>query len=378
MIIRQAWINRIEELWAQRSIVWLSGVRRVGKTCLAKQLGTARYFNCDLPSVRRQLQYPEFFLSQVKNGSTVIFDEIHRLEDPSLLLKIAADEYPLIRILATGSSTLQATRKFSDTLTDRKRTLHLQPVLWQECQGNFDVQELDRRLLHGGLPEQLLSPELTPEFFEDWIDGFYARDVQELFGIRNRTGFLKLLHLICLRNSGQLDVSDLAKKCGLSRPTVMSHLDAMEISHALTRIPPFHGGGHREIVRQPRIYAFDTGLVAYVKGWDSIRESDRGLLWENLVLDELRFSFLARSIHYWRDKSNHEIDFVIEKPGKRIDAIEAKISPDSFNPKGLLAFRKLHPDGFNYIASPFVKESYTIRKANLMITVCRPDQILLD
>ena len=145
---------------------------------------------------------------------------------------------------------------------------------------------LDHRLLHGGFPEQLLASTPQPAFYEDWIDSFYARDILELFGIRNRSGFLSLLQLVCLRNGGQLDISDLAKKTGLSRPTVMSHLDAMEIAHAVIRIPPYHGGGHREIIRQPRIYAFDTGLVAHVQGWESIRESDRGVLWENLVLDE--------------------------------------------------------------------------------------------
>jgi predicted AAA+ superfamily ATPase len=372
---RPVWINRAQELWAQRSVLWLSGVRRVGKTSLCQQLTGAQYLNCDLPSVRRGLQDPEFFYAQQQPGSTVILDEVHRVDDPSLLLKVAADAYPQVRVLATGSSTLQATRKFSDTLTDRKRSLHLLPVLWRECPGDFGVTDLDRRLLRGGLPRQLLAEEPDPAFFEDWMDGFYARDIQELFGVRNRTGFLGLLRLICLRNGGQLDVADLAKETGLSRPTVTSNLDAMEIAHAIARIPPYHGGGHREIIRQPRIYAFDTGLVAHVRGWTSIRESDRGPLWENLVLDELRFSLPVSAIHYWRDKSQREIDFVIERPGARADAVEAKVSPEAFDESGLLAFRELHPQGGNFLVCPFVKESYAIRKAGLEVRVCRPEQI---
>ena len=90
---------------------------------------------------------------------------------------------------------LQATGKFRDSLTDRKRSLHLPPVLWRECTHGFDHPGLDRRLLQGGLPGVLLNPQPDPAFFEDWMDSFYARDIQELFGVRNRTGFMALLKL---------------------------------------------------------------------------------------------------------------------------------------------------------------------------------------
>ena len=366
---RPFWTKRVEEQWKVRSVVWLSGVRRVGKTCLSKQISGAEHLNCDLPSIQRRLADPEFFFAQQREGSVIILDEVHRIADPSLILKIAADEYPSLRILATGSSTLQATKKFRDALTDRKRSVHLPPVLWRECADAFGVVDLDRRLLHGGLPQLLLSSEPDPAFFEDWMDGFYARDIQELFGVRNRTGFLNLLKMVCLRNGGQLDVTDLAGQTGLSRPTVMSHLDALEIAHAIVRIPPFHAGGHREIIKQPRVYAFDTGLVAHVKGWQRIRGVDRGHLWENLVLDELRCLYPARAIHYWRDKSQREVDFVIEKADGRVDTVEAKINPNALNTVSLQAFRRLHPLGHNYVVCPLAVDPYAIREAGLTITV---------
>ena len=374
MKTRKQWLNRLQALWLEKSVIWLSGVRRIGKTCLCQQVPNVRYLNCDLPSVQRQLEDPEFFLSQQSSERALVLDEVHRLADPSLLLKIAADEFPGLRVLATGSSTLDATRKFRDSLTDRKRSLRLPPVLWRECITCFTC-DLDHRLLHGGFPERLLASVPKSGFYEDWIDGFYARDILELFGIRNRSGFLSLLQLVCLRNGGQLDVSDLAKKTGLSRPTVMSHLDAMEIAHAVIRIPPYHGGGHREIIRQPKIYAFDTGLVAYVQGWESIRESDRGVLWKNLVLDELLAVYPRRSVHYWRDKSRRELDFVLDRGGDKADAIEAKIRPDRFDSKSLIAFRELHPAGRNYIVSPVVDRPYRISRKGLNIVVCRPDQM---
>ncbi|MDD4873075.1 MAG: DUF4143 domain-containing protein [Kiritimatiellae bacterium] len=167
--------------------------------------------------------------------------------------------------------------------------INLTPALWNECRENFGITDLDRRFLHGGLPEPLLAPEKDPAFFSEWIDSFYARDISDLFGIRDRTGFIKLLQLLLRQSGGKVEYSSLAKLSELSRHTVKSHVEAMSIAHALFLLPPFHGGGRREITHQPKAYAFDTGFVTFVKGWDTIREDDRGLLWEHLVLDMLRF-----------------------------------------------------------------------------------------
>ena len=369
MIERLFWLERIRSLWKQKSVIWLSGVRRSGKTSLCRQIQEGYYLNCDLPSVQRQLVDPETFFHQQNGNSVLLLDEVHRIADPALALKIAADEFPGLRILATGSSTLEATSKFRDSLTDRKRTLQLPPVLWRECLDVFAQPGLDRRLLHGGLPGLLLANQPDSTFFEDWMESFYARDILTLFGIRNRTGFMTLFKLIALRNGGLLDITNLAKEGGVSRPTVMAHLDAMEIAHAIIRVPPFHGGGQREIVRCPRVYLFDTGLVAHVRGWERIREEDRGLLWENLVLDELRTIHPLSAIHYWRDKSQREVDFVVQRPEGHVDAIEAKINPDAFDPVALDAFRQVYPHGANYLVCPFVRAPYVIRKGKHKIEI---------
>ena len=367
MVIRKIWLNQISSAWKIRNIIWLSGVRRVGKTTLARQIEGIHHLNCDLPSVKRTLADPEFFLESCSEN-TLALDEIHRIHDPSNLLKIAADEHPGIKILATGSSTLAATHKFRDSLTDRKRSIHLPPVLWRETQSSFSINDLNLRLLHGGLPGHLLSKENDPAFFEDWIDSFYARDIQELFNVRNRTGFIGLFHLLGLQSGGMLDITSLGKKTGISRPTVMSYLDAMEIAHALYRLPPFFGGGHREIIKQPKAYLFDTGFVSYIRGWETIRPEDAGFLWEHLVLDELRFDFSARPIHYWRDKSGRELDFIIDRGAGNVDVYEAKYRPDAFEPNHIKYFRSLYPSGKNYVVCPFIRQPYQQRLGGITIT----------
>lgn len=97
----------------------------------------------------------------------LILDEVHQLPDPSRVLKIATDAFPRLRVLATASSTLAATRKFRDVLAGRKREVHLLPVLAEELPA-FGVPDVQRRLLHGGLPQALLSSARDPEFFAEW------------------------------------------------------------------------------------------------------------------------------------------------------------------------------------------------------------------
>ena len=367
MLNRPYWLQRINESWESRSIVWLSGVRRAGKTTIAKMLSDSIYNNCDLPSVARKLEDPESYFKSVAKGSTVIFDEIHRLEDPSRLLKIAADEFSHIKVLATGSSTLEATKKFKDSLTGRKYVINLPPVLWDECREIFKISDLDHRFLHGGLPEALLSPDKDEAFYSEWIDSFYARDIQELFNVRNRSGFLKLMQLIFRSSGSMMEVTNLSKLSGLTRPTVISYLEAMRIANMLYVLPPFHGSGRREIIQRPKYYSFDTGMVCFVNGWNEIRENDRGLLWEHLVLDMMRTHINEHNLYYWRDKSGREIDFVIKRSGKKIDIIECKANPDHFTPGNMKVFRESYPNGNNYCYSPYISDSYAIEKGGIKL-----------
>ena len=370
MVEREPWLKRIGDAWSRRPIVWLSGVRRAGKTTLGRMLPDAVYMNCDLPSVQRALEDPELFLEGMAPGAVVVFDEVHRLADPSRLLKIAADAYPRLRVLATGSSTLAATRKFRDSLTGRKHEVHLCPVPWEECTGAFAVNDLDRRFLHGGLPEPLLAASKDPAFFSEWIDSFYARDVMELFGFRNRQGFLTLLRLLLLRSGGQVDYGRLASASEMSRPTVKSHVEAMRITHVVHLLRPFHGGGKQEIVSRPKCYAFDTGFVTFERGWDHIRDDDRGLLWEHLVLDALRMRFPEDDVLYWQDKSRREVDFVVRRGRGRVDLVECKINPDKLNPAPAEAFRALYPEGSNFVVTPRAPDPHRIRRRGMVFTVC--------
>jgi predicted AAA+ superfamily ATPase len=368
MINRPFWLERIERAWSEAPIVWLAGVRRSGKTTLAQQAAPGRslYVNCDLPAVEEMLRDPGLFFRNC-GQPVVIFDEIHQLKDPSRILKIAADEFPKLRVLATGSSTLAASRKFRDTLTGRKRLLHLVPVLGGEIAA-FGAN-LEKRLYHGGLPPALLADTKQPSFYREWLDSFFARDIQQLFAFRDIHRFNALFEYLMRQSGGQLETSRTASALGIARQTVESHLQALQITQALTLVRPFHGSGQGEIVRQPKAYAFDTGFVSFTRGWDPLRPSDRGILWEHLVLEMFQALRPDEPVRYWRDKAGREVDFVRARARDAVDAYECKWNPGDFEVDGLKAFRSHHPKGNNYLIAPLGGAGYVRKIGGLEIRV---------
>jgi uncharacterized protein len=373
MLHRPFWQQRLDEAWRDTPIAWLCGVRRAGKTTLAESLGTdhVRYINCDLPAAEDWVRDPELFFRSIT--TPVVFDEIHQLRDPASLLKIGADRFAHLKILATGSSTLAATRKFRDTLAGRKRVVHLVPVLWEELAA-FGVP-IERRLLLGGLPAALLAGTKRPVFYREWIDSFFARDIQRLFGFRDLNRFNALLEYVMRQSGGQLEVTRTAAALGITRPTVESHLRALEITNALTLVRPFHGGGQQELVKMPKAYAFDTGFVSYARGWDPLRPDDHGLLWEHVVLEHIQAHCPDVAVRYWRDKAGREVDFVLAHGRDAVDAIECKWDPASFDSAALKVFRSYYPHGRNYLVTPSGTPARVKRYGALEVRVCTPSDL---
>lgn len=374
MIQREFWRHRLEQAWREAPIVWLCGTRRSGKTTLAESLGSENvfYVNCDLPAVEDQVRDPQLFFRSCTKP-VVVFDEIHQLRDPARLLKIGADEFPQLKILATGSSTLAASKKFRDTLTGRKRVVHLTPVLWEELPA-FQVP-LPRRLYHGGLPPALLAEAKQPGFYREWMDSFFARDIQRLFGFRDLNRFNALLEYLLRQSGGAFEVTKTASALGITRPTVESHLQALEITHAMSLVRPFHGGGQHELVKQPKVYGFDTGFVSFARGWDPLRQDDLGILWEHLVLEHLQAHFANMPVRYWRDKAGHEIDFVMAPRRDEVDAIECKWDPAPFDATALQVFRSYYPHGRNYLVTPSGTPGYGKMFGAYEVRICTPAEL---
>jgi predicted AAA+ superfamily ATPase len=356
MVPRTYWLKMAESAWSRKSIVWLSGVRRVGKTFLCKTIPDIEYFDCELPSTRRQMEEPEGFLTKLKNKKVVV-DEIHRLPNPSEFLKIAADHFPSIKIIATGSSTLQASSRFRDTLTGRKAEMWLTPMMSQDLI-DFGNQDISHRLLRGGLPPFFLSPNLLETDFQEWIDSYWAKDIQELFRLERRTSFQRFLELLFIQSGGLFEATRFAIPCEVSRGTISNYLAVLSGTWVIHVIRPFSTRRSVEIISAPKVYAFDTGFVCYFRGWHQLRDDDLGLLWEHWVLNEIHSRLQSPSVRYWRDKRGHEVDFILILRGKQPITIECKWRADNFEPGNLKAFRYHYPEGPNWIVCQNVDREY--------------------
>ncbi len=364
MVDRSAWRRKLEQAFRRRNVVWLMGVRRSGKTVLGRSLPRSEYLDCELPRVRRMLEDPEAFLAE-RRGRRIVLDEVHRLSDPAAILKIAADHYTDVRILATGSSTLGASARFRDSLAGRKAELWLTPMNAAD-QAAFGGP-MARRLLRGGLPPFYLANPAEERDFQEWLDAYWAKDILELFRLERRASFQRFFELLLAQSGGIFEASRFARPCEVSRTTISNYLAVLEATFVAHVVRPFSGGSASEIVAAPRVYGFDTGFVSYHRGWGALRPEDEGALFEHLVLNELHGLADRARIRYWRTKQGQELDFVIVRPGRPPLAIECKRSADAIDPSGLRAFRSRYPNGRNVVVAMDVETAFVRRLAGLKV-----------
>lgn len=357
MVKRNFWIKHIDKQWRHRSILWLRGVRRAGKTFLAQSLDNVEYFDCELPRVRRAMEDPEAFLEGLRK-KRVVLDEVHRLQNPSELLKIAADHFPDTHILATGSSTLGASSRFRDTLAGRKTELWLTPMINTDLI-DFNRPDLRHRMLHGGLPPFFLSKEIPDRDFQEWMDAYWAKDIQELFRLERRASFQRFVELLLTQSGGIFEATRFAKPCEVSRATITNYLAVLEATSVALVLRPFSTRRANEIVAAPKVYGFDTGFVCAYRGWTTLRPDDLGHLWEHYVLNELTAHLQTTNLRYWRDKQGHEIDLVWTPRGKPPIAIECKWSSRDFDPRNMLVFARHYPKATLLVTAHDAKPAFT-------------------
>lgn len=346
-------------------MLWLSGVRRVGKTMLCQSIPKIEYFDCELPRVRTMMEDPQSFLEDMK-GRTIILDEIHRLANPSEILKIAADHCPETKIVATGSSTLGASAKFKDTLTGRKHELWLTPMIHEDLV-DFNRTNLSHRFIRGGLPPFFLAKSFPERDVQEWMEAYWAKDIQELFRLERRHSFLKFAELLMIQSGGIFEAASFARPCEVSRTTISNYLAVLEATFVVHVIRPFSSHRQSEIISAPKVYAFDTGFMCYYRGWHTLRQDDYGTLWEHYVLNELHAQTQSRKIMYWRDKRGHEIDFVMAKRQSEPVVIECKWESAEFDGSNIKSFRRQYPKGNNFVVSSDIIKSFSRSYDNVKV-----------
>ena len=347
MVSRIFWSGLLSSSWEQKTAVWLTGVRGVGKTSFCQALWDAEFFDCESPRVRRLMADPEEFWKKLR-GKKVVLDEIHRLPNPLPLLKTAAEHFPSSRVLVTAPVSLQMNPQVRKALGERLAQVWLTPMMSRDLV-DFGNTDLIHRFLKGGLPSFFASPTPPEGDFQQWMDSFWAKDIQGFFRIEQRDSFHRFIELLFARSGELFEAVRYAEPCGVSRTTITKYLRALEASWATLVIRPFSTRRAVEIVTIPKTYVFDTGFLCYSRGWQKLREEDFGILWKHYVLNEICAHLQEPQVQYWRDKRGHEVEFILIDRELGVITITCLWKARDFTPRGLQAFRNHYPSGPNWV-----------------------------
>lgn len=355
---RSFWFRKVEESWQHGNAVWFSGLPSSGKSLIAQNLPQVEYFDCTLPSVRRALEHPLEFFARIGEGR-VVFDEITRIVNPIAIISLARQVYPQIRILATSSSSLALVAAEKDLTEERIEELWLTPMVSADL-SDFLQHDLQQRFLRGGLPPFFLAEGFPEREFQQWMDDFWFNSIQNMFRLEKKASLQKFAEMLMI-DSGQIfEATRYAEPCGVSRTTITNYLSVLEKTYFANLLRPFNSRRSTEIIAAPKVYGFDTGFVAFHRGWNQLRRSDLGTMWKHFVLNELHASLQTRQFYYWRDKRNHEVDFIFARRIHTPTAIDCSWSSSDYDPTGLQAFRRQYPSGENLIVchdvtQPFIR-----------------------
>jgi len=348
MWIERDYSNKVKEAVKARPVILLTGIRQAGKSSLLKRLfNDAEYVTLDRILLAEEAEEnPTVFLNRFKKQ--VIIDEIQYA--PSLFrdLKIMIDENRSIKgkWILTGSQQFILMKHVSESLAGRIRILNLGTLSAGELNRTNLLKNNRDLLWKGGFPE-LWAEKLDPkEFFEDYIQTYLERDLKQILNVTSLRDFRRFLSILAIRVGQLLNYSEISKEVGVAVNTIKAWTSALETSGLIILLPPYYNNLGKRLIKAPKLYFCDNGLVSALLNIDSLENLEKSLhlgnIWENFVLSEyIKEGFMAgKDIFYLRDTNGVEIDFVIEKKGE-VFLVEAK-HKERPNP-AKLNFKKIAP-----------------------------------
>ncbi|CAG5076441.1 ATP-binding protein [Parvicella tangerina] len=325
------------------------GPRQSGKTTLSKfTFPDKKYVSLENPDIRKfAMDDPRAFLSNYPDGA--ILDEIQRVPHLfSYLQEVLDNSNAKGMFILTGSNNFLLQENISQSLAGRIAYLTLLPLSLSEI-GSLEESN-DALLLKGGYPE-IYQENIDPsKWFANYIRTYIERDVRLIKNITDLYSFERFLRLCAARTGQLLNMSSLAVEVGVDVKTIGSWLGILETSYIAFTLKPYHKNFNKRIVKMPKLYFYDTGLVFALLGIDRIEQVSlhpfRGAVFENLIIVELMKQRLNKgkrpNLFFWRDNTGNEIDVIIEN-GINLIPIEIKsgktITNDYF--KGLLFWNKI-------------------------------------
>ena len=334
-------------------ILSLTGPRQSGKTTLVRALFRDHaYVNLENLDERSAAEEDPLRFLRAHTQSGVIVDEVQRV--PSLfsyLQGIVDESRQMGKFILTGSQNFLLLEKITQSLAGRVAICHLLPFGLAELASVGRVPgSLDQALFVGGYPvlhDRGLSPR---EYFPSYIQTYVERDVRSITNVVNLSTFQRFVRLCAGRTGQLLNMSGIGQELGVNYKTVRSWISILEASFIAFTLSPHHRNYSKRVVKQPKLYFYDTGLLCALLGIHSADQIAnhylRGQIYESFVISE----YVKRRYHaglrsnafFWRDSSGHEIDLLLED-GLECRAVEIK-SGETLHEnlfRGLRFFREL-------------------------------------
>ena len=360
MIIQREIQPQVEDALFKGKIVVIYGPRQVGKTTLAKLILQNRqeiksaYFNCDEPDICQALTDKtstelKLFLGDSK---LVVLDEAQRVKNIGLTLKLLADNYPKMQIIATGSSSFDLSNQIFEPLTGRKKEFYLYPFSLAELKNYYSEIEFNRilenRMVFGMYPGVIFeSDKGKSESLRELAKSYVYKDALEYQGIKNSEVVEKLLQALALQVGNEVSYNEISSLVEVNKITVANYIQILEKAFIVFRLPSFSRNLRDEIKSNRKIYFFDNGIRnALINNLNPVGlRQDAGALWENFMISERvkrngNFGSVA-NMYFWRTLRQQEID-LIEDRGGELAGYEFKWK--SRPGKVPVAFSRAYPD----------------------------------
>lgn len=363
--------DRLLSIAKEYPVVLVQGPRQSGKTTLCKSLFSDKpYILLENPDIlARVTEDPIGFLEQFPNGA--VFDEVQQA--PHLLSYIQGivdrKNIPGMYIL-TGSNNLLLMQSVSQSLAGRIAIFSLLPFSLQEIKDIEKIKNTESRILFGGYPRLISTDMNRSAFYENYISTYVEKDVRTVLKIKEESLFRSFISLCAIRVGNILNITSLARDCGISVVTARQWLSVLETSYILFTLQPYYENRTKRLVKTPKLYFYDTGLACSLLGITDENQLSadkmRGALFENLIILESvkdKFNQLGtEKLFFYRTSDGIEVDLVKQK-GRKLFPIEIKasktFSPDWF--KGINKFNSEYPESLGGTVIHEGKESFKFK-----------------
>ena len=344
----------------------ITGARQVGKTTMLKDRidadMTVLWLNADEQPVRDRLSEASIksLAGVIGKYKTVVIDEVQRIENAGLILKLLIDNFKDVQFIATGSSALDISETIFEPLTGRHILFHSYPFSLTEMYSGKSAFEIERELpfhlVFGSYPEVATHREDAKMILKNLADQYLYKDVLVWKDIRKPVLLDNLLKLLAYQVGSEVSVHELAGKLKVKSETVESYIDLLEKSFVVFRLHAYSTNQRNEVTKMTKIYFWDNGIRnAIIDRFEPLSSrNDQGILWENFIISER----LKRNNHrdetvksyFWRNYNQSEVDYVEMENGK-LSAFEMNWQPRK-NAVVTRAFTNQYPDADTAVVTP--------------------------